>query len=146
MDESLMSAPSGGLLGHYFKLEAVTSKGDRLPMTQRWDNDGGAMVISRRLDHNGGVMVIGYDLSDSKRTSLLIHAPKWKTVDDRSEELQENDGFAAALYDPQNPWMLRNPEFALGYDLFKRLIEEDLLSHYFKLEAVTSKGDRLPTT
>ncbi|KAF9871637.1 snf2 family helicase [Colletotrichum karsti] len=48
MDELLMWAPSG-LLGHYFKLEAVTSKGDRLPMIRRWD-------------HDGGVMVIGYDL------------------------------------------------------------------------------------
>ncbi|KAK2013241.1 SNF2 family domain-containing protein [Colletotrichum eremochloae] len=44
MDELLMWAPDG-LLGRFFKLEAITKAPERAPMIRRWDEEGGVLII-----------------------------------------------------------------------------------------------------
>ncbi|KAF4783429.1 SNF2 super family protein [Colletotrichum scovillei] len=48
MDELLMWAPDG-VLGHFYKMEAVVNALERAPMIREWDK-------------TGGVMIIGYDM------------------------------------------------------------------------------------
>ncbi|OHF00130.1 SNF2 super family protein [Colletotrichum orchidophilum] len=94
MDELLMWAPEG-LLGHFYKLEAVVNVLERAPIIRDWDKTGGVMIIGydmfkRLADPSGDEMLtpveaksIAQILTESPNLVVADEAHKMKNPDSK---------------------------------------------------------------
>ncbi|GKT73245.1 SNF2 family helicase [Colletotrichum tofieldiae] len=106
MDELLMWAPDG-LLGRFFKLEALTKAPERGPMIRTWDKEGGVLIMGydmfkRLLDPPANELSPPYDTKSVK--DILTQSPNL-VVADEAHKLKNPDSklsMAAAQFRTQS--------------------------------------------